>query len=112
MGAEDTEYTRKATRITFTALIRRLYEPGCKFDTCLVLVGKQGTGKSTFLMPEERARLDELEQIWEYRQLTEAEFKEKAMIMHKMIAGRNVAKNATGLADMMQEYELKREILN
>jgi hypothetical protein len=48
MGAEDTEYTRKVTRITFTALIRRLYDPGCKFDTCLVLVGKQGTGKSTF----------------------------------------------------------------
>ena len=64
------------------------------------------------LMPEERTRLDELEQIWEYRELTEAEFKEKAMIMHKMIAGRNVAKKAVGLADMMHDARIRVEARN
>jgi hypothetical protein len=29
--------------------IARLYEPGCKVDTCLVLQGSQGIGKSSFL---------------------------------------------------------------
>jgi predicted P-loop ATPase len=29
--------------------VKRVYEPGCKFDEMVVLVGKQGTGKSTIL---------------------------------------------------------------
>lgn len=48
LGAEDTAYTRIATRKTLIAAIARQYEPGRKFDTVLTLVGPQGVGKSTF----------------------------------------------------------------
>lgn len=47
LGAENTEYTRAATRITLIAAIRRTFRPGTKFDTVLTLVGPQGLGKST-----------------------------------------------------------------
>lgn len=47
-NAEDSAYVRAVTRKTLTALIRRAYSPGVKFDTCLILKGSQGIGKSTF----------------------------------------------------------------
>ena len=46
-GAEDTELNRAISRKFFMAGIRRIYQPGCKFDTMLVVEGEQGTGKST-----------------------------------------------------------------
>lgn len=47
-GAKDTEYTRLAVRKTLTAAVARARQPGIKFDTMLILAGKQGCGKSTF----------------------------------------------------------------
>lgn len=47
--AEDTPYTRAVTRKTLCAAVCRVYEPGCKFDYMLVLVGPQGLKKSTFI---------------------------------------------------------------
>ncbi len=49
LGAEDNQYTRTVTRKTLVAAVARVYDPGIKFDTMLVLVGTQGIGKSTFL---------------------------------------------------------------
>ena len=49
LGAEDTTYTRQVTRKTLIAAIARIYQPGCKFDEMLVLVGPQGVGKSTLV---------------------------------------------------------------
>ena len=49
IGAEDNELNRAMTRKIFTAAVRRVYEPGCKFDYCLILSGGEGIGKSTFL---------------------------------------------------------------
>jgi len=49
LGAEDSEYTRSVTKKIFAAAVRRIYEPGCKFDYVLVLVGKQGQKKSMLL---------------------------------------------------------------
>lgn len=49
LGAEDSPYTRAVTRKTLTAAIKRIYEPGCKFDYMLTLIGRQGLGKSTLL---------------------------------------------------------------
>lgn len=46
LGAEDTRYVREATRKALTAAVTRIYEPGAKFDTVLVLQGPQGIGKS------------------------------------------------------------------
>ena len=49
LGAEDSEYVRQVTRKTLCAAVRRIYDPGCKFDTLLVLNGAQGLGKSTLI---------------------------------------------------------------
>lgn len=47
-GAEDTPYTRAVIRKTLVAAVARIYQPGIKFDSILVLSGPQGLGKSTF----------------------------------------------------------------
>lgn len=47
LGAVDTEYTRTVTRKTLIAAVKRVMEPGVKFDSVLVLCGPQGIGKST-----------------------------------------------------------------
>jgi hypothetical protein len=49
LGAEDSDYTRCVTKKMFIAAVKRLYEPGCKFDNMLVLIGPQGAHKSTIL---------------------------------------------------------------
>lgn len=47
LGAADTDYVRAVTRKTIVAAVARIFEPGIKFDTILVLNGVQGIGKST-----------------------------------------------------------------
>lgn len=47
LGAEDTPYVRAVTRKTLVAAVARIYKPGIKFDSILVLNGAQGIGKST-----------------------------------------------------------------
>lgn len=49
LGAEDKAYTRAVTRKAFTAAVARALDPGCKYDTMLILIGPQGIGKSTLL---------------------------------------------------------------
>ncbi|GHU35523.1 hypothetical protein FACS1894105_04420 [Clostridia bacterium] len=49
LGAEDSVYTREATRKTLCAAVCRVRNPGIKFDTMLVFVGPQGIGKSTLI---------------------------------------------------------------
>ena len=49
LGAEDNTYVRAVTRKTLCAAYMRVYHPGIKFDTMLVLNGAQGIGKSTFI---------------------------------------------------------------
>lgn len=49
LGAEDSSYTRAVTRKTLVAAIARIYNPGCKFDYMLTIVGKQGIGKSLLI---------------------------------------------------------------
>jgi len=44
--AEDTEFTRAVGALFLIAGARRVRQPGCKFDTLLVLEGEQGSGKS------------------------------------------------------------------
>ncbi len=47
-GAEDNTYTRAVIRKTMVAAVARIYSPGTKFDSVLILNGPQGIGKSTF----------------------------------------------------------------
>lgn len=48
LGADDSKYVRAVTRKTLCAAVARVYEPGRKYDSILVLNGPQGIGKSTF----------------------------------------------------------------
>ena len=47
-GAEDNAYTRESIRKTLVGAVARIFNPGIKFDTMLILAGRQGIGKSTF----------------------------------------------------------------
>ena len=49
LGADDTEYTRAVTKMSIAGAVARVFSPGIKFDTMLVLVGPQGCGKSHIL---------------------------------------------------------------
>ncbi len=46
-GAQDTPYTRAVSAYLMTAAAGRLVQPGCQADMALVLVGPQGTGKTS-----------------------------------------------------------------
>jgi putative DNA primase/helicase len=49
MGAEDSAYTRAVSRKTLVAAVARVFNPGCKFDYVLTLVGEEGLGKSSLV---------------------------------------------------------------
>lgn len=46
-GVEDTPYSRAVGAKWMIAAVRRVREPGCKFDHVLIFEGEQGTAKST-----------------------------------------------------------------
>lgn len=46
LRVEDTPYAREITLNWLTAAVARIYEPGCRYQTALVLQGAQGIGKS------------------------------------------------------------------
>lgn len=48
-GAEDNEYTRAVAALPLIAAVRRVGQPGCKFDEMLILESEQGTNKSSAL---------------------------------------------------------------
>jgi predicted P-loop ATPase len=49
LGAEDNKYTREATARILLAAVKRIFEPGAKFDSMLVLSGPPNTGKSMLI---------------------------------------------------------------
>lgn len=49
MGVPLTEYARRVARWYLIAMVARVMRPGCKFDYCLVLEGRQGRRKSSAL---------------------------------------------------------------
>lgn len=48
LGAEPSAINNTCLRAWFISAVARAMRPGCKVDTCLVLVGPQGVGKSSF----------------------------------------------------------------
>lgn len=49
LGAESSEYARAVGAKWLIGAVARIFKPGCKNDTCLILEGQQGTLKSTAL---------------------------------------------------------------
>jgi predicted P-loop ATPase len=49
VGADKTAYNTAVLKLFMLGAIKRIYQPGCKFDYMLILVGAQGTYKSSFL---------------------------------------------------------------
>lgn len=49
LGVEDNEYARAVIRKMMVAAVARVMEPGIKFDTGIVLIGPQGSAKSSFV---------------------------------------------------------------
>lgn len=49
LGVQLTPYSARVAAWWVMGAVRRVLEPGCKFDYCLVLEGLQGKGKSTAL---------------------------------------------------------------
>jgi putative DNA primase/helicase len=47
-GAEGTPLNRELGRRFMISAVARVFQPGCKVDTILILAGPQGVGKSTF----------------------------------------------------------------
>ncbi len=81
MRADDTPLNRAIGRIMLVAAVRRVREPGVKFDTIVILEGKQGTGKSTalrilagqgnhsdneLLTLDTKAQMEAMEGVWIY----------------------------------------------
>lgn len=48
-GTADTTYEKAIIRKSLVAAVARIFKPGTKFDNMIILAGKQGIGKSTFL---------------------------------------------------------------
>jgi len=47
VGVNKTEYTSLVGRLFLIGMVARIYRPGCKMDTALIMEGLQGEGKST-----------------------------------------------------------------
>lgn len=45
-GAEVSDYTAACATVLFLSAVARAYDPGCKADVCVTLIGPQGIGKS------------------------------------------------------------------
>ena len=48
LGADTSDMTYESLKLFMLGAVHRIYEPGCKFEYMLCLVGSQGAGKSTF----------------------------------------------------------------
>lgn len=49
LGVENSEYSRAVGARWLIQAVARIYQPGCKADSCLILEGEQGIKKSTAL---------------------------------------------------------------
>ncbi|MBP3239251.1 MAG: virulence-associated protein E [Oribacterium sp.] len=66
LGVEKTELSIASLKVFMLGAVARVFNPGCKFELMLCLVGGQGAGKSTFLRflaMEDRYFTDDLKKL-------------------------------------------------
>ncbi|KAB0264730.1 virulence-associated E family protein [Microvirga brassicacearum] len=113
LGAEDTPLNCAVSRITLIAAVRRVRQPGVKFDQIVVFEGKQGSGKSTavailagpgnhsdqeILTLDAKAQIELLEGVWFY-ELGEVEGLNRAEVNRiKAFASRTVDRSRMAYA--------------
>lgn len=49
LGADESDYNEACLQVFMLGAVKRVFEPGSKFEMMLVLTGGQGAGKSTFI---------------------------------------------------------------
>lgn len=49
LKADDTPLNREMTKIWLIGGVKRIVEPGCKFDNILITIGQQGSGKTSLI---------------------------------------------------------------
>lgn len=49
LGAEDTKLNAWIMKHMLVGMVKRVFNPGCKFDELMVLTGIQGVGKTSFI---------------------------------------------------------------
>jgi len=49
LGVEDTPLNRAISKCTVMGLVKRIHEPGCKYDQVVILEGRQGIYKSAWI---------------------------------------------------------------
>lgn len=49
LDVDNTAYQAEAMKLMMLGAVCRIYEPGCKFDHAMIIVGDQGGGKSSFV---------------------------------------------------------------
>ncbi|TCK23517.1 DNA primase RepB-like protein [Ancylobacter aquaticus] len=107
LGAPDTPLNTAVGRILLVAAVRRIRQPGVKFDQIIVLEGRQGSGKSTsirilagegnhsdqeILSLDAKAQIELLDGVWFY-ELGEVEGMNKAEVNKiKAFASRQIDK--------------------
>ncbi len=74
-GCPDTPYYREVSRLFFLGAVARVFEPGHKFDFCVILQGAQGKRKSTAIRIFAKGWFGELK----------AEFKDEKKMIEQMI---------------------------
>lgn len=65
-GVEKTELTTESIKLFMLGAVCRVFDPGCKFETSICLVGDQGAGKSTlfrFLAIKDEYFSDDLKRL-------------------------------------------------
>ena len=114
LGAEKSKYSEEVMKIILLGLIERIFNPGCKFEYMMCLIGGRGAGKSSFcsaLAMEEEWFTDDIKRLDDehiYRKLQGhivIEFAEMAPLM----SAKNVEETKAFLSRRKDTYKIPYE---
>ena len=98
MGVEPSEFASVVGRKWLIAAVRRVFQPGCKFDTMLILEGPQNIGKSLAL--KELATFGGVSYFTD--SVGDIQRKEAAMVMHGVLIVELAELDALSKAEITQ----------